>query len=144
LRHGQGLQQGKATTANVQRITIFLKVKLGVKKSGERRIGVVRLTSGEDAIEALRILPGFLQKLLARLSAQCSFVFLLGGVRHRDDASAASQFSRGHAERVIDLFRGDDTRAKRAGRTNYIDFCGGQSRNLFRYQPSRAQKEKIV
>src|SRR5215469_13394307 len=131
LCHSQGLKQSQATTAHIERVTVFPQAQFGVKNGRKGRIGVVRFAGRDDPVNVFRLLAGVLQRPRADLSSERAFIFVFRYVRERDNAGPCFQLSRGHSESLVHFFRRNETRPKRTGGSDDEDTRRSQSPTPF-------------
>src|SRR5580693_815030 len=80
LSEHHGIEQSKASAADIQGAAIFPGEQAGMKLRGKRRIVVVRFAGGDDPVELLGPAGGGLQRFLRRLRAERHFILVFGGV----------------------------------------------------------------
>lgn len=115
LRDRQSVEQAEASTANVERTTIFTDEQARVELRRKWRVVVMCFAGGDDPVELIRGAKSGPQRFLRGSRAQCQLVFLISGISQRFDAGAIAKLAGRHAEGTIDVFRRQDPRTSYSG-----------------------------
>lgn len=112
LRYNKRVQQSETRASDVHRAARFSREKLRMKLRCQRRIAAVRLAGAKNPVEFLRSATGSVNSFLCCPRGKGQLIFAIRNVRQRFNSRSRAQFSRGHPERAVHLFRSHCARAE--------------------------------